>query len=179
MVIYLDLEMNGLRGRNGYIIEIGAIKSIKGKVVDKFESFVKLPSYMEGVHPFITVLTGIRDNDLDDAKEYYEILTEFIKWCSQAEAIYCFGDADIASIGYTALKQDKQNKKCIKNAFKFSKCLIDIREMVLIVKPELFNKSLFDIYRILLKKEIDEKKAHRTIYDSMILKEVHEKLKEY
>ncbi len=72
--IILDLETTGLSASRHKITEIAAIKSINGKVVDRFESLVNPERHIPS---FITRLTGISDGMVKDAPTIDEVLPEF------------------------------------------------------------------------------------------------------
>jgi DNA polymerase-3 subunit epsilon len=67
----IDIETNGAKPDSAQVIEIGAVMLEKGKIVDRFETFVAcayLPEY-------ITKITGIVPEDLKDAPGRREALT--------------------------------------------------------------------------------------------------------
>ena len=75
--VIVDLETTGLSPKNSEIIEIGAIKVVNNKVVDKMDVFVK-PS--RPLPWFITNLTGITNEMVDEglsAKEAIKVFDEF------------------------------------------------------------------------------------------------------
>jgi DNA polymerase-3 subunit epsilon len=68
----IDIETNGSKPENSQVIEIGAVMLQDGKIIDRFESFVKctfLPEY-------ISRITGINSSDLIDAPNRLEVLTK-------------------------------------------------------------------------------------------------------
>lgn len=82
--VVFDIETTGLISSTDKIIEIGAVKIIKGKIVDSFNVFVnpKIPV------PFkIQELTGISDYMLIDAKTIDEVLPEFLDFCKDTIAV--------------------------------------------------------------------------------------------
>lgn len=77
--ISIDLETTGLNPKEDRIIEIGAVKVIDGKIVDTFSTFVNPGRKLE---ERIVELTGIRDEDLQDAPSIEEVfpkLEEFLE----------------------------------------------------------------------------------------------------
>lgn len=75
--VIVDLETTGLSPKNGEIIEIGAIKVVNNKVVDKMDVFVK-PS--RPITWFTTNLTGITNEMVDEGlstKEALKVFDEF------------------------------------------------------------------------------------------------------
>jgi DNA polymerase III epsilon subunit family exonuclease len=69
--IALDLETTGVDAGVDKIIEVGAVKVENGKIVDRFESFVAFDGVLD---PYVTVLTGIRQEDLVGAPGVHEVL---------------------------------------------------------------------------------------------------------
>lgn len=70
----IDLETTGLSFEYSEIIEIGVVKVIDGKIVEKFSTLIK-PKYE--VDEYITNLTGITNDMLIDAPEFDEIKNKF------------------------------------------------------------------------------------------------------
>ncbi len=79
-LIVLDLETTGLEPKNDSIIEIAAVLLKNGKVIDKFQTFVKPPKHNK-VSATVSTLTNIKTEDLVDAPVFAEIkdkLLEFV-----------------------------------------------------------------------------------------------------
>ncbi|TWO21822.1 3'-5' exonuclease [Campylobacter hyointestinalis] len=68
----VDIETNG-GIKAGQIIEIGALKLLDGKEIDRFESFIYAPDIPEN----ISELTGIYPTDLIDAPSLASVLEKF------------------------------------------------------------------------------------------------------
>lgn len=67
----VDIETTGNSSRTGHIIEIGIV-TIKGRrVTETYHSLIRPPS---GISPFVTELTGIREEDLVHAPAFEEIV---------------------------------------------------------------------------------------------------------
>jgi len=79
--VVLDIETTGLDALNNEIIEIGAVKIHKRKIIDSFHSFVAptipIPAY-------ITKLTGITQDMIKDAPSIENVLPEFFDFCGEA-----------------------------------------------------------------------------------------------
>ena len=74
--VLVDIETTGLSPRECEIIEIGAIKVKENKIIDTFDTLLKI----EGRLPyFITKLTGITNEMLEEGVEQEEALEEFVK----------------------------------------------------------------------------------------------------
>lgn len=72
-LVFVDIETNGAKAQDSDIIEIGALKVKRGKIIDKFESFV----YAKAVPENITELTGISAKDLLNAPKPKVALERF------------------------------------------------------------------------------------------------------
>ncbi|MCR5019439.1 exonuclease domain-containing protein [Ruminococcus sp.] len=75
--VVFDVETTGLECEDCDIIEIAAIKYIDCVEVDRFQSYVYI-SYR--LPPFIVKLTGITDDDLEDAPFIDEVLEDFVEF---------------------------------------------------------------------------------------------------
>lgn len=76
--VVFDIETTGFDSSINHIIEIGAVKVVEGKIVDKYSTFinpgVKIPAK-------ITELTSITDEDVRDARPIEQVLPEFLAFC--------------------------------------------------------------------------------------------------
>lgn len=79
--VVFDLETTGLKPELCEIIEIGAVKLVKGKIVDRFQTFVNDGVVIPGN---ITELTGITTEMLQGAPNTREVLTQFHAFCEGA-----------------------------------------------------------------------------------------------
>ncbi len=78
-VVILDLETTGLSARKNKITEIAAVRTINGKVINKFESLVNPETHIPS---FITKLTGIDDEMVEDAPTINQVLPKFLSFMS-------------------------------------------------------------------------------------------------
>lgn len=76
--VVFDLETTGLSAVNNRIIEIGAVKVIEGKIVDRFSTFV---NPREPIPFEIEQLTSISDEMVIDAPVIEDILPKFLEFC--------------------------------------------------------------------------------------------------
>ena len=74
--VCFDLETTGF-GRTAEIIEIGAIKVRDGATVDRFSELVKPTNRISGV---VTALTGISQDDVENARNISEVLPDFLEF---------------------------------------------------------------------------------------------------
>ena len=73
---FVDIESSGADPRVSQVLEIGAIKYRNGKVLDRFESYVRASNVPE----IIQEITGITPEELYDAPQEKEVLEEFRKF---------------------------------------------------------------------------------------------------
>ncbi|MFZ3172818.1 MAG: PolC-type DNA polymerase III [Carboxydocellales bacterium] len=73
--VVFDLETTGLSSVNHEIIEVGAVKLIKGEISERFSSFVKP---LRPIPSEIVELTGITQNMVQDAPPIEEVLRKFL-----------------------------------------------------------------------------------------------------
>jgi len=75
--ISIDVESTGLNLNKDKIIEIAACKYVNGQLVDTFSKLVN-PNIE--ISPFISNLTGIKNEDLINKPNFYEISDDFISF---------------------------------------------------------------------------------------------------
>ncbi|MBQ3158517.1 MAG: ribonuclease H-like domain-containing protein [Clostridia bacterium] len=77
-VVVFDFETTGLdKTGKDFIIEIGAVKVHKGKITEKFMSYVEPEIHISSE---ITGLTGITNEDVEGAPSYEQVLADFYKF---------------------------------------------------------------------------------------------------
>lgn len=74
--VCFDLETTGF-GKTAEIIEIGAVKVRNGVIVDKFSELVKP---VNPISSEVTALTGISQNDVENARNISAVLPDFLKF---------------------------------------------------------------------------------------------------
>ncbi|MCQ2084914.1 MAG: 3'-5' exonuclease [archaeon] len=80
--VCIDLETTGLSPREDWIIEFAAYKVRNGTVVDRLVSFVR-PGQISKVSSFITKLTGITKEMVEDAPLPEDILPELFEFVGE------------------------------------------------------------------------------------------------
>lgn len=78
--VVLDLETTGLNPRSDEIMEIGAVKTHQGKIIDEFHTFVK-PSKLNQKSLEITGITSEMLENAPDISQVIDKLSEFLKDC--------------------------------------------------------------------------------------------------
>lgn len=81
-IVVYDVETTGFSARNDHIIELGAAKVSNGKVVSRFQKFVKSP---KKISEKITNLTGITNEMIETmGEELEDVLKEFNSFVGDA-----------------------------------------------------------------------------------------------
>ena len=79
--VVIDLETTGLDENENEIIEIGALRIVNGKIHEQFQKLVLIQN---DIPPFITKLTGITDDMIDEGgEELSYVLDAFIAFIGQ------------------------------------------------------------------------------------------------
>lgn len=103
--VVFDIETTGFSPVKNRIIEIGAVKVIDGKIVDRFSSFVNPQVPI----PFrIEQLTGINDEMVMDAPLIDQVLPEFLAFCEGAIFVAHNANFDMSFIMENAKRQGRQ-----------------------------------------------------------------------
>lgn len=173
--VAFDLETTGKISKYHSIIEIGAIKVVNNKVVNKakftFQEFVK-PLDNKHVSEEITEITGITDDEVQSARPVWEVLPDFLDFAG-----------DNVLLGFNCMIFDSKfmvragrySRRIIENKYfdvmKYSKkFLSDLG----IEKPK-GNPSLEELAE---KLNIKNPRAHRALADAITTAKVFLKLKE-
>lgn len=100
--VVFDIETTGFSPVNNRIIEIGAVKVVKGQIADRFSAFVNpdVPIPFE-----IEKLTGINDEMVMNAPYIEKVLPEFINFCGDAVLVAHNANFDMSFIKENAMRQ--------------------------------------------------------------------------
>ncbi len=158
--VVFDLETTGLSAQKDKITEIGAVKILKGKVVDTFSSFVN-----PGVPiPFeITKLTGIDDDMVKDAPFIDEVLPKFIEFFADDVLVAHNASFDVGFIRKAAENLDLEH---IENT------VIDTVELAKSILPKLSKYRLNVVCEAM---GVELKGHHRAVNDASATAEVFKK----
>lgn len=149
--VAFDLETTGLNVEKDYIIEIGALKVINGKVSERFMSFLKPPC---SIPYHITQITGIDDTMVLNAKDTEEIIQSFVEFC----------DGHML-VGHNIMFDYKFIKKyATKYGHSFDKQGIDTLQIAKKVHKDLDSRSLGSLCAHY---EIENQAAHRAYHDAL------------
>lgn len=160
--IVFDIETTGLDSSYDEVIEIGAIKVHKNKIVSKFNSLVKPRNEID---EYITELTGITNEMVKDAPTIEEILPDFMNYIGNDILIGHNVNFDINFI-YDNLYRNKFD--VLTNDF------IDTMRISRKLLPDLPHHRLIDLARYF---EIDTTNNHRSLKDCEITMDIYEQLK--
>lgn len=100
--VVFDIETTGFGANKDQIIEIGAVKVVEGKIVDKYSTFVNpdIPIPFE-----IEQLTGIHDEMVMDAPMIDVVLPEFLEFCKDCVLVAHNASFDVGFIRTKAAMQ--------------------------------------------------------------------------
>lgn len=154
--VVFDLETTGFSPHQNKIIEIGAVKVVKGEVVDTFSEFVNpqvpIPYQIEN-------LTGINDRMVMDAPVIEEILPKFMAFCTGSVMVAHNADFDMSFIVENA---KRQNLPC-------DYTVLDTVALARMLMPHLGNFKLNNISKHL---GINLENHHRAVDDATATSEI-------
>lgn len=161
--ICFDLETTGLSPEKDEIIEIGAVKVIEGKVVDRFMRFVKPDT---PISDMVTGITGITNEMVADAGPTDRIIFDFLQFCE-----------DYPVLGHNLMFDYRfMCRYAGKYYMDFEKKGLDTLKIARKVLPELSSRSLESLcehYGII------NASAHRAYYDALATAKIYQTLKHY
>lgn len=165
-----DFETTGLSADRDAIIEIGAVKVINGVVQEAekytFQEFIR--PWQNAVSPRITELTGIRPEDVADAREMPEVLADFIAWTE-----------GMTLIGYNNISFDNRflQKACVRFGQR-----ADNEQKDALVYARQFRSQLcmgrMSLTELSQRLGIVNPRAHRALADALTTARVYLKLRE-
>lgn len=161
--VVFDIETTGLDPSIDEIIEIGAIKVKNNKVTEKFHSLIK-PNYK--IDAFITNLTGITNDMVEEAPRIDEVLEKFLNFIGNNILV---GHNVHFDINFVYDNLVKTNCSPLKNNF------IDTLRLARRILPELKHHRLKDLANHY---NIDLEGNHRAIKDTEITLSLYWKLEE-
>ncbi len=162
--VVLDIETTGLDPYFDEIIEIGALKIINGKIVDKFSQLIK-PS--QPISAFISELTGITNDMVTNEPTINEVLPKFVNFVSNMNIV---GHNVHFDINFIYDNMVLFLNKSFKNNF------IDTLKLSRKLFRNLENHKLNTVCKHL---NINIDNHHRAYYDCEITYNVYEKIKNY
>jgi len=160
--VLVDIETTGLSPRTDEIIEIGAIKVVENKIVDTYDTLLRIDGYL---NPFITRLTGITNEMLEEGKKQEEALKEFIEFAGNETIM---GHNVNFDINFIYDKCESYLDYYLSNDF------VDTMRIAKHVLPNVRNYKLGTLADYF---DVDYRNAHRGLKDVEITYEVYNKMK--
>lgn len=159
--VIADLETTGLSPLKNEIIEIGAIRVEKNKIVDKVVMFIKPEIPVSYV---ITNITGITNEMLKDAISVKEGLAVFMDFAKDYPLVFHNAKFDMGFLNNYRKKcfNSEFNNKCLDTLYISKQILKDVPNYKLGTLAEYFN--------------ISYNGAHRSLRDCEITFEVYKNL---
>lgn len=169
MYVVFDLETTGLSANEGdSIIEIGAVKMQKGKIIDTFDEFIN-PGRL--ISDEIIKITGITNEMLEDKLDEKTVLENFMDWVGDLPMVAHNAKFDTSFIKMAYLKYDLG---------RFNNTIIDTLGLSRYLES---NERYHNLATLVIRYNIpwDEDKHHRANYDAegtaLIFYKMLEKLK--
>ena len=148
--VVFDIETTGFSPLKNRIIEIGEVRVVEGRIVDKFSSFVNpdVPIPFE-----IEKLTGINDNMVLDAPKIDRVLPEFLEFCRGAVMVAHNAGFDISFIKENARQQ----------GLEFNPTVLDTVSLARVLLP---NLNRFKLDTVAKELKINLANHHRAVDDA-------------
>lgn len=151
-----DIETTGQKPEDSEIIEVATVKVQNGKIKDSFCSYIK-PN--KEIPNFITMMTGIKNEDVKDAPPVEPVLKDWLKFVEDGHYFCAHNvmfDYDFIYKYLMASKLPLDNM----NKLKFF-CTVKTARVLL---PELPSRKLNDLIKHY---KIEVEKRHRALDDAM------------
>lgn len=161
--IAVDLETTGLSPEKDHIIEIGALKYVEGKMVEKFSRLVKPPVYISSR---ITDITGIDNKMVEEEDDISIVMEEFLKFVGDEKVLLGHN----LKFDYSFLKVAAKKLK-----FSFEKDGLDTMLLARKLVPELPKKNLASVSEYF---GVQNPRAHRAYEDAQTTALVYLKMLE-
>ncbi|MBR2046585.1 MAG: PHP domain-containing protein, partial [Agathobacter sp.] len=160
--VVFDIETTGFSPEINKVIEIGAVKVVEGKIVDRFSSFVN----PEVPIPFrIEELTHINDSMVVDAPKIETVLPEFLKFCEGSVLVAHNADFDVSFI----------MKKAQMLGLSFAPTYVDTVAMARFLLPQLNRFKLDTVAKAV---GVSLENHHRAVDDAACTAEIFVKFVE-
>ncbi|MBR5272611.1 MAG: PolC-type DNA polymerase III [Clostridia bacterium] len=151
--VVFDLETTGIGALNERITEIGAVKVVDGKIVDKFATFVN-PG--KPIPERITEITGITDEMVADAPDESVAIPKFIEFCADSVLVAHNANFDMSFI----------SASCNRLGIDFRPAFIDTLVLARSIYTSIKNYKLGTIAKHL---QLPEYTSHRAYDDAQTL----------
>lgn len=154
--VVFDIETTGLDVETCEIIEIGAVKIVSGKIIQKFQTLVKpkklIPTYLtENVH-------GISNQMVQDCPRIESVIKDFFLFCKNA-----------ILVGYNVAFDMKFIQNVARNVgINFEN---KVEDVMVLAKQKIVSKN-YKLSTIVKKLNITLDNAHRALFDALATAEV-------
>lgn len=149
--VVFDLETTGLNAAQDHIIEIGAVKLVDGRISEEFQTLIHpgqpLPAY-------IRELTGLTDDELQDAPSLEEAIESFLKFIGDSILVAHNADFDLSFL-------NEALEEC--GYLRYVGEVIDTVTLAQIVWP---RESSFSLGSLVEKHSLEHERAHRALADA-------------
>lgn len=172
----LDLETTGLSARWDHIIEIAAVRYRNGEPVDRFQTLVRPPlteyyddddnEYTAFVEPYISRLTGITNEMLEEAPTIKDALPQFLSFVNQSTIVGYNVSFDVNFIFDACIDE---------LGLEFSNNYVDVLRIARKLFPEWPHHRLRDVAAYF---NISNINAHRALADCITTQICYSKLKD-
>lgn len=179
MIAYLDAEFNcdndNKAKRTDYsVIEVALVieDTANRKKVFTYRTYVK-PMLNDGkIYPRITDMTGIKQEDLDNAPSFVEVFARLIELAREynLEQIYTWGGYDAMAFRWNAKLYDP-----VQGKNRFLKLFMDVSPLV---KQELKQKEEISLTNAAYIYECPKGNEHNALDDAQLLRKVIHKVKD-
>ncbi len=158
--VVFDIETTGFSATTNKIIEIGAVKVVKGQVADTYSTFVnpEVPIPYE-----IEQLTSINDNMVLGAPKIEEVLPKFLEFCGDSVLVAHNASFDVGFISKNAQRQ----------GLTLDSTVIDTVGLARILLPDLSRYKLNIVAKAL---GVSLENHHRAVDDAKATSEIFMKL---
>ena len=160
--VVIDLETTGLDEKECEIIEFGALRIIDGRIAERFQKLVLIEN---DIPPFITKLTGISDDMLDEeGEELNDVMDKFITFIGNDLLVAHNISFDIKFLNHALIRLGRPT---ISNR---QKCTYEMSKLLL---PSIKSRKLTSIAEEL---GINGSGKHRSISDCECVYRVYEQM---
>lgn len=158
--IVFDLETTGLNHEDSKITEIGAVKIVKGKITEKFATFVD-PEVEIPLE--ITRITGITDAMVMGAPKIETAIADFYKFCEGSTLVAYNIDFDYKFINYNGRK----------NGYNFNH---NQKDALVLARQYIKGLKNYKLKTVCEALNVNLSNAHRAYYDAAATAKVFLKL---
>lgn len=156
-VVVLDLETTGLSPVYDEITEIGAVKVVGGKIVDRYSTLVN-PKKM--IPKAVVELTGITDDMVKDAPAIEQVLPELVEFCKNSIVVMHNAHFDMSFL----------KEKMSRFGYAFENTYVDTVLMAKLLLPGLETYALDNLADVL---KISVTNHHRAMYDAELTMKIY------